>query len=93
MNVKGLGATQTGNLRSVFVTDVAWLKKREILVGQQLRNADLLPDYGRIAARFDQIAELVRLMGDEKIAERLHRHAWQMREDQRVSTAEFQLAR
>jgi hypothetical protein len=49
----------------------------------------LLPDYGRIAARFDQIAEFARLRGDENIAERLHQHAWQIREDLRRSTPGF----
>jgi len=49
----------------------------------------LLPDYGRIAARFDQIAEFARMRGDESIAERLHQHAWQIREDLRRSTPEF----
>jgi hypothetical protein len=58
-------------------------------VGLQLQDTDLLPDYGRIAARFDQIAEVARMRGDENIAERLHRHAWQIREDLRLSTLEF----
>jgi len=58
-------------------------------VGLELRDTDLLPDYGRIATRFDRIAEVARLRGDENIAERLHRHAWQIREDLRLSTLEF----
>ena len=58
-------------------------------MGRQLRDTDLLPDYGRIAARFDQIAELVRLRGDENIAERLHQHAGQIREDLRHTAREF----
>src|SRR6185437_300911 len=66
-----------------------WLRKREFWVGRQLRDTDLLPDYGRIAARFDQIAEAARLRGDENIAERLHQHAWQIREDLRRSTPEY----
>ena len=64
-------------------------RKREFCVGRQLRDTDLLPDYGRIAARFDQIAEQARLRGDENIAERLHQHAWQIREDLRLSRPEF----
>ena len=66
-----------------------WLRKREFWVGLQLRDTDLLPDYGRIAARFDQIAEFARMRGDESIAERLHQHAGQIREDLRLSRSEF----
>ena len=55
-------------------------------MGRRLRDTDLLPDYGRIATRFDQIAEFARLRGDDNIAERLHHRAWQMREDLRLST-------
>ena len=69
--------------------DVPWLRKREVLVGRQLRDTDLLPDYGRIAARFDQIAEFARMRGDESIAERLHHHAGQIREDLRHVRPEF----
>ena len=66
-----------------------WLRKREFRVGRQLRDTDLLPDYGRIAARFDQIAEFARMRGDDSIAERLHQHAGQIREDLRLSRPEF----
>ena len=75
--------------RSLPVLGRTWLRKREFWVGLQLRDTDLLPDYGRIAARFDQIAEVARLRGDENIAERLHQHAWQIREDLRRSTPEY----
>jgi hypothetical protein len=75
--------------RFLSVLGRARLRKREFWVGLELRDTDLLPDYGRIAARFDRIAEVARLRGDENIAERLRRHAWQIREDLRLSTLEF----
>ncbi len=69
--------------------DVHGWENREFWMGRQLRDTDLLPDYGRIAARFDQIAEFARMRGDESIAERLHHHAGQIREDLRHVRPEF----
>jgi len=80
---------ERAGLRFLPILGRTWLRKREFWVGRQLRDTDLLPDYGRIAARFDQIAEMARLRGDEHIAERLHQHAGQIREDLRLSRSEF----
>ena len=80
---------ERASLRFLPVLGRTRLRKREVLVGRQLRDTDLLPDYGRIAARFDQIAEFARMRGDESMAERLHQHAGQIREDLRLSRPEF----
>jgi hypothetical protein len=58
-------------------------------VGRQLDGADLLPDYGRIAARFEQIAAQARLAGNHRFAERLDARAGQIREDLCGSPCEF----
>jgi hypothetical protein len=55
-------------------------------VGRQLQDTDSLPDYGRIAARFELIAALARLAGNDSFAERLNAHAGQIREDLRSTS-------
>jgi hypothetical protein len=63
---------------------------RRISVGVQPQDMDLLPDYGRIAARFERIAALARLAGNHSFAERLKAHAGQIREDLDRSPRQFQ---
>jgi hypothetical protein len=53
------------------------------------QDTDALPDYGRIAARFEQIAVLARLAGNHGFAERLSARAGQIREDLRRAPREF----
>jgi hypothetical protein len=50
-------------------------------VGEQLQDTNSLPDYGRIAARFERIAARAHLAGNHGFAERLSTHAGQIRED------------
>jgi hypothetical protein len=62
-------------------------------VGREPLDTDSLPDYGRIAARFEQIATQAQRAGKHGFAERLHACAGQMREDLDRSPFEIQLGR
>jgi hypothetical protein len=67
--------------------------KPEVSVGGQIQDMDPFPDYGRIAARFEQIAALANLAGNHSFAERLNARAGQIREDLRRSSREIQAGR